>query len=137
MSGIHKYPTISFRISPREKEEIEAKILASGLSKKDYFVRSCIYNRVCVVGKKELVYKLVQELRIMRTAMVEVAEQLEQGKSDISPDGLKDLKNDYMDILKAIIWMLDGAKYLWEEAQKDGAEENGHDRELLERKGDE
>ncbi|NBH27947.1 hypothetical protein D3Z60_19715 [Lachnospiraceae bacterium] len=137
MSGIHKYPTISFRISPREKEEIEAKILASGLSKKDYFVRSCIYNRVCVVGKKELVYKLVQELRIMRTAMVEVAEQLEQGKSDISPDGLKDLKNDYMDILKAIIWMLDGAKYLWEDAQKDGAEENGHDRELLERKGDE
>lgn len=137
MSGIHKYPTISFRISPKEKEEIEAKILASGLSKKDYFVRSCIYNRVCVVGKKELVYKLVQELRIMRTAMVEVAEQLEQGKSDISPDGLKDLKNDYMDILKAIIWMLDGAKYLWEDAQKDGAEENGHDRELLERKGDE
>ena len=114
-----------------------SKILASGLSKKDYFVRSCIYNRVCVVGKKELVYKLVQELRIMRTAMVEVAEQLEQGKSDISPDGLKDLKNDYMDILKAIIWMLDGAKYLWEDAQKDGAEENGHDRELLERKGDE
>ena len=86
MSGVHKYPTISFRISPREREEIEAKILASGLSKKDYFVRSCIYNRVCVVGKKELVYKLVQELRIMRTAMVEVAEQLEQGKSDISPD---------------------------------------------------
>lgn len=27
MSGTHKYPTISFRISPREREEIEAKIL--------------------------------------------------------------------------------------------------------------
>lgn len=26
MSGTHKYPTISFRISPREREEIEAKI---------------------------------------------------------------------------------------------------------------
>lgn len=137
MSGIHKYPTISFRISPREKEEIEARILASGLSKKDYFVRSCIYNRVCVVGKKELLYKLVQELRIMRTVMVEVAEQLEQGKSDISPDGLKDLKNDYMDILKAIIWMLDGAKYLWEDAQKNEVEGNRKDRELLERRDDE
>lgn len=31
MSGVHKYPTISFRISPREREEIEAKILASGV----------------------------------------------------------------------------------------------------------
>ena len=27
MSGVHKYPTISFRISPREREEIEEKIL--------------------------------------------------------------------------------------------------------------
>ena len=61
MSGVHKYPTISFRISPREREEIEAKILASGMLKKDYFVRSCIYNRVCVVGKKEVVYQLVDE----------------------------------------------------------------------------
>lgn len=23
MSGVHKYPTISFRISPREREEID------------------------------------------------------------------------------------------------------------------
>ena len=37
MSGTHKYPTISFRISPREREEIEAKIFASGMKKKDYF----------------------------------------------------------------------------------------------------
>ena len=40
MSGTHKYPTISFRISPREREEIEAKIFTSGMKKKDYFVRS-------------------------------------------------------------------------------------------------
>lgn len=31
MSGTHKYPTISFRISPREREEIEAKIFVSGI----------------------------------------------------------------------------------------------------------
>lgn len=52
MSGVHKHPTISFRVSDREREMIEAKILASGMQKKDYFVRSCIYNRICVVGKK-------------------------------------------------------------------------------------
>ena len=34
MSGTHKYPTISFRISSREREEIEAKIFASGMKKK-------------------------------------------------------------------------------------------------------
>ena len=84
MSGIHKYPTISFRISPREREEIEAKILASGLSKKDYFVRSCIYNRVCVVGKKELVYRLVEELKIMQTNIREVTEQFEKSEVMLS-----------------------------------------------------
>lgn len=63
MSGVHKYPTISFRVSDREREMIEAKILASGMQKKDYFVRSCIYNRICVVGKKEVIYQLVEELQ--------------------------------------------------------------------------
>ena len=42
MSGVHKHPTISFRVSDREREMIEAKILASGMQKKDYFVRSCM-----------------------------------------------------------------------------------------------
>ena len=47
MSGVHKHPTISFRVLDREREMIEAKILASGMQKKDYkdyFVRSCIYT---------------------------------------------------------------------------------------------
>ena len=52
MSKSHRNPTINFHIANWEREEIEAKIIASGLSKRDYFVRSCIYNRVCVVGKK-------------------------------------------------------------------------------------
>ena len=34
-----------------KRKQIEAKILASGMMKKDYFVRSGIYNRICVVGK--------------------------------------------------------------------------------------
>ena len=118
MSGVHKYPTISFRISPREREEIEAKILASGMSKRDYFVRSCIYNRVCVVGRKELIYQLVEELKIMRTNIREVTEQLEQAEIALSVEGLADMKNDCLDMLKAILWMLDGAKYLWQDEEK-------------------
>ena len=118
MSGTHKYPTISFRISPREREEIEAKILASGMSKKDYFVRSCIYNRVCVVGRKELIYQLVEELKIMQTNIREVTEQFEQAEVTLSAEGLRDMRNDCLDMLKAILWMLDGAKYLWEDKEK-------------------
>ena len=118
MSGTHKYPTISFRISPRERQEIEAKIFASGMQKKDYFVRSCIYNRVCVVGKKEVIYRLVEELKLMQANIVDVVSQFERQEVTLSEEGLEQMKNDCLDMLKAILWMLDGAKYLWQETEE-------------------
>ena len=72
MSNDHKNPTISFRVSTNERKEIEARIKARGMMKKDYFVRSCIYNHVCVVGKKETIYPLVQELKNMQMHMLEL-----------------------------------------------------------------
>lgn len=114
MSGVHKHPTISFRVSDREREMIEAKILASGMQKKDYFVRSCIYNRICVVGKKEVIYQLVEELQNMQTNIFELVRQLEQQDITLTDEGLENMRNDCMDMLQAIISMLDGAKYLWQ-----------------------
>ena len=118
MSGVHKYPTISFRISPRERDEIEAKIKASGMQKKDYFVRSCIYNKVCVVGKKEVIYQLVEELQLMQYNIAEILKQFEEQEILLSDEGLEQMKNDCQDMLKAIIWLLDGAKYLWQGTEK-------------------
>ena len=114
MSGTHKYPTISFRISPREREEIEAKIFASGMKKKDYFVRSCIYNRVCVVGKKETVYQIVEKLQEMQSRMEELAEQIKGEKPEVTTEEIRELQTTYEDLLKAILWVLDGAKFLWQ-----------------------
>ena len=74
MSGTHKYPTISFHISPRERQEIEDKIFTSGMKKKDYFICFCICNRVCVVGKKETVYQIVEKLQDMGKHLTELAE---------------------------------------------------------------
>lgn len=114
MSGTHKYPTISFRISPREREEIEAKIFASGMKKKDYFVRSCIYNHVCVVGKKETVYQIVEKLQEMQSRMEELSKQIKGEKPEVATEEIRELQTAYEDMLKAILWMLDGAKYLWQ-----------------------
>ena len=118
MSGVHKYPTISFRVSDRERDMIEAKILASGMQKKDYFVRSCIYNRVCVVGKKETVYQIVERLQEMENRLVELAEQIDGKKPGITSEEIRDLREAYEDMLKAILWMLDGARYLWQGEEK-------------------
>ena len=98
---------------------IEAKILASGMQKKDYFVRSCIYNRICVVGKKEVIYQLVEELQNMQTNLFELVKQLGQQEVTLTAEGLEDMRNDCMDMLQAIIAMLDGAKYLWQGVQID------------------
>ena len=128
MRGTHKYPTISFRISPREREEIEAKIFVSGMKKKDYFVRSCIYNRVCVVGKKETVYQIVEKLQEMQNHMEELAEQIKGEKPKVATEEIRELQTSYEDMLKAILWMLDGAKYLWQgntnEAEKSPDSDN-------------
>ena len=116
MSNQHKNPTISFRISEAERKQIEARILASGMMKKDYFVRSCIYNRICVVGKKETIYPLVetiynlyQQLLVMHTAFLDSTATELPTTEEISA-----LQINYENLLKSIIDMLDGAKYLWE-----------------------
>lgn len=84
------------------------------MKKKDYFVRSCIYNRVCVVGKKEMVYQIVEKLREMQSRMEELAEQIKDEKPEVTTEEIRELQTSYGDVLKAILWMLDGAKYLWQ-----------------------
>lgn len=118
MSNQHKNPTISFRISDAERKQIEARILASGMKKQDYFVRSCIYNRICVVGKKETIYPLVQSVNALYLQLLEMQKAFIS--TDATPDTLpsseaiKDLRTEYTNMLTAIIDLLDGAKYLWE-----------------------
>ena len=121
MSNQHKHPTISFRISDAERKQIEARILASGMMMKDYFVRSCIYNRICVVGKKETIYPLVQTVNALYLQLLEMQKAFtkrceHQALHNLpTSDEIKELQTDYNNMLTAIIDLLDGAKYLWEE----------------------
>ena len=118
MSNQHKHPTISFRISDAERKQIEARILASGMMKKDYFVRSCIYNHICVVGKKETIYPLVQTVNALYLQILDMQKAFTSSDRNIdtlpSSDDIKELHTEYTNMLTAIIDMLDGAKYLWE-----------------------
>ena len=120
MSNQHKHPTISFRVSDSEHKQIEARILASGMMKKDYFVRSCIYNRICVVGKKETIYPLVQTVNALYLQLLEMQKAFVNYYQEQYPDNLPtndeitERQTSYNNMLSAIIDLLDGAKYLWE-----------------------
>ena len=117
MSNKHKKPTISFRITDAERKEIEARILASGMKKQGYFIRSCIYNRICVVGKKGTIYPLVQTVNALYLQLLEMQNAFTTtSTSDMLPssDEIKELQTEYTNMLTSIIDLLDGAKYLWE-----------------------
>ena len=65
-----------------------------------------------------MIYQLVEELQLMQYNIAEILKQFEKQEVLLSEEGLKQMKNDCLDMLKAIIWMLDGAKYLWQETEK-------------------
>lgn len=119
MSNQHKPPTISFRSSDAERKQIEARILASGMMKKDYFVRSCIYNRISVVGKKETIYPLVQTVNALYLQLLEMQKAFVGYYQNQNLDNLPtsneitELQTNYNNMLSAIIELLEGAKYLW------------------------
>ena len=87
------------------------------MKKQDYFVRSCIYNRICVVGKRETIYSLVQTVNALYLQLLEMQKAFTStSTSDMLPssDEIKELQTEYTTMLTAIIDLLDGAKYLWE-----------------------
>ena len=123
MSNKHKNPTISFRVSDAERKQIEARILASGLMKKDYFVRSCIYNRICVVGKKETIYPLLKITQELYQRLISIRQDIFTDNKYRSDDNIiklptehniTELQEDFINMLNAIIDLLEGSKYLWE-----------------------
>ena len=122
MSNVHKNQTMSFRPSPYERKEIEARIKASGLPKKIFYTRSCLYDRICVVGKKETILPLVDEVELLYQRLLDLEQNIFSFDSqEIIPkdvalfqDEINELQEDFTAMLKALITLLDGAKYLWE-----------------------
>ena len=83
MPGQHSNPTIAFRPTQWERAMIEARVKASGLYKKDFIARSCIYSNIVVVGTKQRVQYLVEELRETQIVMKEITEQILSGDFSI------------------------------------------------------
>lgn len=51
--------------------------------------------------------------------MEELAGQIKDEKSEVTTKEIGELQTSYEDMLKAILWMLDGAKYLWQDGAAD------------------
>ncbi|MBS6195144.1 MAG: hypothetical protein KH828_06155 [Clostridiales bacterium] len=115
--GKHNKPTISFRVTPYEQQVIEERVRQSGMKKQDYIVRSCIYNHVCVVGKRENIEIIRSEAKEMYTVLEEVSKELKKDVPALSEEGLDSMTERYLAFLDSMLWMLNGAKYLWEDKE--------------------
>jgi hypothetical protein len=100
------------------ERRLKPGILASGMMKKEYFVHSCIYNRICVVVKKETIYPLMQTVNVLYLQLLHMQKAFKSPNRTIdtlpSSEEIAELQIDYTNMLSAIIDLLDGAEYLWE-----------------------
>ena len=114
MPGIHKDPTIAFRASKWARAIIEQRAELSGMYKKDFIARSCIYSNIIVIGKKENIQRIVNALQEMQTVMREIAGQIQSGNFSLSNDSYEELKRDYLALVITIVDIANGAAYLFE-----------------------
>lgn len=120
MPGKHKETTIAFRPSAWARAVIEQRAALSGIYKKDFITRSCVYSHITVVGKKENVQRIVDALQEMQTVMKELAGQIQFGGFLLSDERYQELKNDYLALVITVVDIVDGAAYLFEKERPTG-----------------
>lgn len=113
MPGKHKNSTIAFRPSAWAKAIIEQRAALSGMHKKDFITRCCIYSNIVVVGKRENIQRIVDSLQDMQIAMREIAGQMQSGSFSLADEDYQELRRDYLALVIAVVDILDGAAYLF------------------------
>lgn len=85
---------INFRVSPEEKRLIDNRIALSGLKKSDFFIQSCMHQKIVTFGN----VKTFDEIR-------DKLQHVEQHLSEIRKS--EELDMEMMESLRMILEMLD------------------------------
>ena len=118
LPGKHKNPTIAFRPNEWERALIDERAMLSGMYKKDFIARSCIYSNIVVVGTKENIEKITDERQIMEAVMSEIAEQMMLGNFTLTKESFIDMTHEFLALTITIIDILKGASYLFGKENK-------------------
>lgn len=114
MPGIHKNPTIAFRVDDWQRALIEERVKQSGMLKKDFIARSCIYSNIVVVGKKENIQRIVDYVKEMTEVFEDIVKQLNSGDFSCSNKAYEELHNDILAVAITVVDILNGASYLFD-----------------------
>lgn len=125
MPSKHKgHPTIAFRPDNSwQYALIDRRAAMSGLYKKDFIIRCCVYSRICVVGKKENIAIIVRAVRDMQLTMMEIAEDLKQGDFKLTDEAFAEMKDEFLALAVTLVEILNGAAYLFDQIPNDDYQE--------------
>ena len=113
LAAKHKDPTIAFRPSRWERALIDERASLSGLHKKDFISRSCIYGNIVVTGTKENIDRIVGELQVMESVLLEVAAQMEGGNLLLSETSFEEMRMEFLALIITTLDIMKGAAYLF------------------------
>lgn len=114
MPGVHKNPTIAFRVDGWQRALIEERVKQSRLLKKDFIARSCIYSNIVVVGKKENIQRIVDSAKEMTEVLEDIVRQLKSGDFSCSDKAYEEMHNDILAVAITVVDILNGASYLFD-----------------------
>lgn len=114
MPGKHKNTTIAFRPSEWARAVIEQRAVLSGMYKKDFITRSCVYSNIVVVGKRENIQRIVDALQEMQIVMRKIAGQIQSGSFSLQNESYQELKRDYLALAVTVVDIAEGAAYLFD-----------------------
>ena len=113
MPGKHRNPTIAFRPSRWARALIEARAKLSGLYKKDFLTRCCVYSNIVVTGTPDNIQRIVDSLQDTQATLKVMADDLRSGEFYLSKENYDELREDLLALTVTMIDIIDGAAYLF------------------------
>lgn len=86
---------MNFRVSPEEKKLIDDRIASSGLCKADFFIKSCMYQKISTFGN-------IRTFEEIKRKMLLIDKQIQQ------VERTEELDVEILESLRMILEMLDG-----------------------------
>ena len=113
MPGKHRNPTIAFRPSRWARALIEARAKLSGLYKKDFITRCCVYSNIVVTGTPDNIQRIVDSLQDTQATLRVMADDLRSGEFYLSKGNYDELREYLLALTVTMIDIIDGAAYLF------------------------
>jgi uncharacterized protein (DUF1778 family) len=78
---------MNFRVSPKEKELIDARIRLTGLSRSEFFIESCLYQAILVKGNIKSLHEIKDTMKVI-VSRLDAGNQIE----NLEPELLESLR---------------------------------------------